>query len=134
MKQISFRAYIHSNNANIMIYFDFLNLFNVHKHLKNNAIIMLSTGYKDVNNKEIFEGDIVLKGRYKYVVKFDDNGTEPIDIGTRKFYYYGFYLDKIKTEGEVEHYSLLEWNDKGDIINVVVIGNIYEHPELLQSK
>jgi uncharacterized phage protein (TIGR01671 family) len=133
MKQISFRAYIRSTNGDIMIYFDFSNLFNVYKHLKNNAIIMLNTGYKDINNKEIFEGDIVLKGRYKYVIKFDDNGVEPIDIGVRNFYYYGFYLDKINTEGEVERCSLLEWNDRDNVINVVVIGNIYEHPELLQS-
>lgn len=78
--------------------------------------LMQSTGLKDKNNQEIFEGDILhhqIQTDYTFIVKYDkDNGrwygdglsrTYRIDIAKRFLPYY-----------------------------YKVIGNIYENPELLE--
>ena len=79
-----------------------------------------STGLKDKNSKEIYEGDIVFFF------------TELFDKGTGGFY------------GEEEHNAVVEWFDNGFAfmdkipfdpnIECEVIGNIHENPELLRGK
>lgn len=71
------------------------------------------TGLKDRNKREIYEGDIV---------QFTDNyNTDiPPHIGVVKFNNASFYI----TDGV---YSCYRWID----INVEIIGNIYENPELI---
>jgi uncharacterized phage protein (TIGR01671 family) len=84
---------------------------------KRDHVIMQSTGLKDKNGKEIFEGDvlqgtyshnlIVEHGEFGWNVKFEDLGSkysEPMDDDLFKNY------------------------------NLIIIGNIYENPELLESK
>lgn len=74
---------------------------------------MQSTGLKDKNGTEIYEGDIV-KNIYDeiYVVKWFDAG---------------FYLEE-KYNGGFD-YSELHFGD-----NKEVIGNIYENPKLLEGE
>lgn len=74
--------------------------------------LMQSTGLKDKNGVEIYEGDIV-KNIYDeiYVVKWFDAG---------------FHLEE-KYNGGFD-YSELHFGD-----NKKVIGNIYENPELLEG-
>ncbi|CYW85644.1 YopX family protein [Streptococcus suis] len=106
------------------------------------AILVQSTGLFDKNGKEIFEGD---------VVKFNDTWAE---------YDYEGYVDGasegenfteiIKTEDgfsfgrtKIPESSLFDFlNDehmkfseivKSDDFNMVIIGNIYENPELLEG-
>lgn len=71
------------------------------------------TGLKDKNKREIYEGDIV---------QFTDNYNTDIPprIGVVKFNNASFYI----TDGA---YSCYRWID----INVEIIGNIYENPELI---
>lgn len=71
------------------------------------------TGLKDRNKREIYEGDIV---------QFTDNYDTDIPprIGVVKFNNASFYI----TDGA---YSCYRWID----INVEIIGNIYENPELI---
>jgi len=78
----------------------------------NDVVLMQSTGLKDKNNKEIFEGDIVAH----------------IDIGG---------VIEIAKSGEriIRHKSgngtTLFFDNRNE--RIVVIGNIYENPELLED-
>lgn len=78
------------------------------------------TGLKDKNGKEIYEGDILVFGKYKtrYKVIWNNDGwlaisNEGDEYGayTRKVYHNNLYAEK-------NYY-------------IEVIGNIYENPELL---
>lgn len=79
--------------------------------------LMQSTGLKDKNGKEIFEGDIVdYKGR-EAVVKWHGSYASFIyrfvdELNKRSAEWYPLYLAYLKCE---------------------VIGNIYENPELLED-
>ena len=80
-----------------------------------------STGLKDKNGKEIFEGDIFTNG---------------IDVMSMKRHdTLGFYIDfKGKIEFLADGADLEEFEeDTKEIANSIkIIGNIYENPELLE--
>lgn len=89
-------------------------------------VLMQYTGLKDKNGKEIFEGDIVLLknefATWKGTVIFDE-GAFKLSIN----HSYG---------NSKNHFSKTdEFNDMGARIQLnniyVVVGNIYENPELL---
>lgn len=84
----------------------------------NHLVIMQSTGLKDKNGKEIFEGDIVdYKGR-EAVIKWH---------GSYASFIYRF------VDGLQERVS--EWEPLFlACYHFEVIGNIYENPELLEDK
>lgn len=71
------------------------------------------TGLKDINNKEIYEGDIVKV----FDVSTGINSEGYVTFGNGCFYI---------TDGE---YSRYRWVD----YQVEVIGNIYENPELWEE-
>lgn len=87
------------------------------------ATLMQSTGLKDKNGKEIFEGDVI-------AIEVDDTGT-PINarvfqnskIGVLMFYVF-------EDNEDVPMVELLEDNS----VAFEIIGNIYENPELLEVK
>ena len=83
-----------------------------------NLVIMQSTGLKDKNGKEIFEGDIVdYKGR-EAVIKWH---------GSYASFIYRF------VDGLQERVS--EWEPLFlACYHFEIIGNIYENPELLEGK
>ena len=94
--------------------------------------IMEFTGFKDKNDIEIFEFDI-LKGSYKnHSVKIDNS------VGLVKMGYIfdadGWAHDKIYgwVCGEESLYDLV--SGEHDQKKCKVIGNIYQHPQLLQEK
>lgn len=86
--------------------------------LAEDLVLMQSTGLKDKNGKEIFEGDIVdYKGR-KVVVKWHGSYASFIyrfvdELNKRSAEWYPLYLAYLKCE---------------------VIGNIYENQELLEAE
>lgn len=77
--------------------------------------INFCTGLKDKNGRLIYEGDIVSDAQYKYVVEWSLNN--------------GYFVRKPWIE-QLFTYRI----DIGCTKNTIVIGNIYENPELLEVK
>ena len=80
-----------------------------------NVILMLYTGLKDKNNKEIYDGDIL---RYKYDGDMFERGGKKIFLvekDERSYLSFGYSL-AAKSSFELE-----------------IIGNKYENPELLKE-
>lgn len=75
-----------------------------------NGTIGQFTGLHDKNGKEIYEGDIISNESYKGVVVYK-NGSFVLDLGKSCGCVYLFCLDSL-----------------------LVIGNIYDNPELLEEK
>lgn len=80
-------------------------------------ILMQSTGLKDKNDTEIFEGDVVeyIDGEFSFIGKVIKS-----TLGT--------YVTGI------DNHSFEDFTDETTMISdVSVVGNIYENPELLES-
>ena len=81
---------------------------------------MQSTGIKDKNGVEIFEGDIVLEDGMQRIVSFGEQEYEE-DFGNLA-YYIGF---NVYTKCGFAIISPVEYE---------VIGNVWENPELLEVR
>ena len=89
--------------------------------VNNDINLMQSTGLKDKNGKEIFEGDIITNGKDVMSIKRHDT--------------LGFYIDfKGKIDFIADGADLEEFEeDAKEIADIIeIIGNIYENPELLE--
>ena len=84
-------------------------------------ILMQSTGLKDKNGKEIFEGDVI-------AIEVDDTGT-PINARVFQNSKIGVLMFHVFEDNEdVPMVELLEDNS----VAFEIIGNVYENPELLE--
>ena len=84
--------------------------------------LMQSTGLVDKNGKEIFEGDIV-----QFEDCYEVSDFLYINTGIIEWCQGGFH---ITNRDSVLMEDLLD----GDSLDVTIIGNIYENPELLEDK
>ena len=83
------------------------------------VILMQSTGLKDKNGVEIFEGDIVQyrDGEYSY-------------LGIVKRDCYQFFIDGIEPD---DNYDFIDVSNTFDgTSSLEILGNIHENPELLE--
>ncbi|HFU4377190.1 TPA: YopX family protein [Streptococcus suis] len=108
-----------------------------------NAILMQSTGVLDKNGKEIFEGDVVkfndTWNEYDYEGYVDgasegENFTEILKTED------GFSFGRTKIPESSVFYFLddehMKFSEivKSDDFSMVIVGNIYENPELLETQ
>ena len=85
------------------------------------VILMQSTGLKDKNGKEIFEGDVI-------AIEVDDTET-PINARVFQNSKIGVLMFHVFEDNEdVPMVELLEDNS----VAFEIIGNVYENPELLE--
>jgi len=91
--------------------------------------LMQSTGLKDKDGQEIFEGDIVKRDGVKRpeIVRFGE-WTDVDSLGYKE-QYIGFYFESEHEGQEWLHSVQPQFNHL-----YKVIGNIYENPELLEDK
>lgn len=83
--------------------------------------LMQSTGLKDKNNKEIFEGDIVTDGEFiREIRNHQTLGFYTIIDGRESFFGDSISIEEFKED--VEEFTQI----------TEIIGNIYENPELLE--
>ena len=85
--------------------------------------LMQSTGLKDKNGKEIFEGDIITNG--------------PDVMCMKRHNTLGFYVEqKGNVQLVADGMDLEEFEEDAKEIadSIEIIGNIYENPELLEDK
>ena len=85
-------------------------------------ILMQSTGLKDMNGKEIFEGDVV-----KYEVGCN-TVTEEVAYDKN---FAGFGVRDADTD---IIFTFLQLADVVDLISLEVVGNIYNNPGLLEGE
>ena len=87
-------------------------------------VLMQSTGLKDKNGKEIFEGDIITDGYTLGVLRNHQTlGFYMVDEKGKE----NFLSDTVDTEGFEEAKEFMKNSIK-------IIGNIYENPELLEDE
>lgn len=79
--------------------------------------LMQFTGLHDKNGREIYDGDVVLTGKYE---------DKKDDIFVVRWAHCGFVFDPIDEELDLEE---IIFHEKSEII-----GNIHENPELLSGK
>ena len=91
--------------------------------------LMQSTGLKDKNGKEIFEGDIVKRDGVKRpeIVRFGE-WTDVDSLGYKE-QYIGFYFESEHEGQEWLHSVEPQFNHL-----YKVIGNIYENPQFLEGE
>lgn len=83
--------------------------------------LMQSTGLKDKNGKEIFEGDIITNGIDVVDVRNHETlGFYTLVNGREVFFGHGMSIEEF--EEDIEGFTEI----------VEIIGNIYENPELLE--
>lgn len=106
---------IHWYNGN----FEFIGDGITFQRLADEVELMQSTGLKDKNGKEIFEGDVVTNGWKRQVVTFGTQEVEE-DFGSIRIYRgFNLYLG-----GGYPNAIMSEFE---------VVGNIYENPDLLEA-
>ena len=100
----------------------------------NNMILMQSTGLKDKNGVEIFEGDIV-----EYAGRANNHGVPwgweftTFGKGVVKYNLVGYSVFDLHTDNLIKE-DLNELLIRYEEIDIEVIGNVYENSELLKEQ
>lgn len=113
MREIKFRAWIKSVKkiANWNQILEGCNRFSLLKD--KDFIFMQYTGLKDLNNKEIFEGDIIKINDWTYIITWNNKKAEFVCSNDKN----GKFIAGGLSEDD----------------NIKISGNIYENPDLLEN-
>jgi uncharacterized phage protein (TIGR01671 family) len=113
-REIKFRAFIDGAmiDADALAFEEYLP---VNQLLSSCENIMEFTGLHDKNAKEIYEGDIVIKTNYGKKVRKDTGVVKYYEQGACFLFYNVCYTNLI-----------------ADNIELEIIGNVYQHTELLK--
>jgi len=131
MKEIKFRIFNKKTNQmeEIISYDRARNLINdkplynfVNSKHETLSKLMPFTGFKDINNKEIYEYDIV---------EFSNSMIGKPNVAIVTFYYGSFHL-RLK-EQEVSEDEMMDGFNGREWLFFHIIGNAYENPELLKD-
>ena len=109
----------------------FLNslVYNNENWYKRDYIPLMSTGVKDKNGKEIFQGDILYIGTYSYEEPINEyKGTVEFDDTIM-----AFVLNGEDCNGEKDKYLLSDLIREYYYVDINIIGNSYENSELLED-
>ena len=122
MRVIKFRAW---DNGQMLIsrpdtYFGLSSFFGI---LREDAIIMQSTGLLDKNGREIYDGDVVKSIRYSE--SYDGDIIIEREWELKGSVYFSSGTWRVMNTA----IPLYEWNKK----TIEIIGNIYENPELIKT-
>ncbi len=123
MRDFKFRSWdkFNENMKQSKVLCDFFDDFNKLKEGDNDPILMQTTGLKDKNGKEIYEGDILASDFPEddqcYVIIIFEDGA------FRKQYK---DWDNTLSRPAITSVEI-------DILKLVVVGNIHETPDLIQS-
>ena len=122
---IKFRAFTEKNKPQMT----FLDVESVgdfmSKYGKEDTILLQYTGLKDKNGVEIYEGDII-KSKRKLYDPFGEKEPKEIEIiGIVEWILDGFRVKSVNKEYQDVFRGVFRWLD------LEVIGNMYENPELL---
>jgi uncharacterized phage protein (TIGR01671 family) len=93
-------------------------------HFEDRYVLLQYIGLKDVNGKEIYEGDITSDGEE---IIFGKIGYDGSWNGLTGFY----FRERGRGSEEDEFIELDYYNDP---TKIEIVGNIYENPELLEKK
>ena len=111
-KRMSVVDRIYIDTEGVRLYDDFGEYWRDFRDVK----LMQSTGLRDKNDKEIFEGDILKSNKYT----------------TSVFYERGAYCVKFcRTTNTTVTMNVISFIEK---YKTKIIGNVYENPELLEDK
>ena len=101
-----------------------------------NVELMQYVGLKDKNGTEIYEGDIVMIMNKEdiYSVNYGEFGVPNVDLEVYQDLAVGFFIKPEHDLKNVIPFSLTIPLNTSYSKDVMVIGNIYENPELLQEE
>ena len=100
------------------------------------VILMQSTGLKDKNGVEIYEGDIVRHSQVATdisIVRFGEFGVPNMEEQSYQDCAVGFYYENASEFKDIEPFNMTVPLNSDYVKDVLVVGNIYENPELLNS-
>ena len=97
---------------------------------------MQSTGLKDKNGIEIYEGDIVRHSPTLTdisIIKYGEFGVPDFENETYQDIALGWYFENASDLKDIAPFNMTVPVNKQYIAGIEVIGNIYENPELLEG-
>lgn len=118
-KRMSVVDRIYIDTEGVRLYDDFGEYWRDFRDIK----FMQSTGLKDKNGKEIFEGDVISTYIDNLVIQRDNLLGFYVEVGEKR----NHFAETV----DIEYLDLFA-KDFG--VAVEIIGNIYENPELLEDK